>query len=104
MKNKSISNNISNISIKLKTIDIKDKTIANLVSELLPTLPRYRFSFDCNYSACVANAIRRTLIEELSITFLNVDISNVITDDYAPNDFIADRIKLIPILPKKMTN
>lgn len=49
-------------------------------------------------SDSIANAIRRTLIDELRVVALDFDISNVDTnDEYIISDELRDRIRYIPI-------
>jgi DNA-directed RNA polymerase alpha subunit len=69
------------------------------IKELLPTKKREIISFIIkNTTTAMANAIRRTLIEELRIKILNVEIEDIDTDEeFLIRDEFRDRLNLIPI-------
>lgn len=83
-------------------IDIKltDPTLNNLVKGKLPTGKRDKVTLNINQDTTIANAVRRTLIEELPFKVLITPPDNITTDENLTNDFITGRLRLIPISQK----
>ena len=69
------------------------------IKELLPTKKRQVISFVLrNTNTKVANGIRRTLLEEMKIKILDVEIEDIDTDEeYLIREEFRDRLNLIPI-------
>jgi hypothetical protein len=64
---------------------------------LLPNRDRYKVSFKTKYLH-IANAIRRVLLNELPVMTLYANYDDVVVNNYATtSDWIANRLKLIPI-------
>jgi hypothetical protein len=101
---------IKNIEIKeksFKELQPKLKNIINIMKEyginepedLLPKSTKHYVKFEINncYSS-LANAIRRCLIAEIKVKCLDVDMSNINTnDEFIISDALIKNINLVPI-------
>ena len=67
--------------------------------KLLPDFPRLKLDFEVNDSySGFANAIRRTLIEEIPVYCMDFEIQDFNTEDkFLLYDFVLKQINLIPI-------
>ena len=92
---------VSNIEVREITYNVSGiyKKYENEIKALLPKKKRQIISFVIkNTNAKIANGIRRTLIEEMLIKILDVEIEDIDTDEeYLIRDEFRDRINLIPI-------
>ncbi len=82
-------------------IIIKSPELRELVKDKLPTRPRWHVSFDISANVSIANAIRRILIGELNINFLHFELFNCETDEAVTNDWLQNRLRMIPIVQMK---
>ena len=92
---------VSNIEVEtlgFKLDGIYKKHEAQL-RELLPDKLKQKIQFVLkNTNTRVANGLRRTIIEEMPIRVLNVDVENIETDEeYLIREQLCDNISLIPL-------
>jgi DNA-directed RNA polymerase subunit L len=92
---------VANVEVRNIEYDITGiyKKHEREIKALLPTKKRQVISFVIrNTNPKIANGIRRTLIEELLIKILDVEIEDIDTDEeYLIRDEFRDRVNLIPI-------
>jgi len=93
---------VSNIQIYENTINYENTIFKELLDNnkhLLPNKNKKIISFELtNSNVEFANAIRRIITNELEVKILNVNITNVNTDDkYILSNLIKDRLELISI-------
>lgn len=94
---------LANYKIELVEPDLseftKNEKTIKAVKALLPARHEHKVSFDLNdVDVSIANAFRRTAMEELELKSLTFDVSQIQTNvDYILFDEFLDRIKSIPI-------
>jgi DNA-directed RNA polymerase subunit L len=70
----------------------------DLVDDLIPVSRNHAEIHLFDTPVCVANAIRRTIMNETPTMVLTTELENVKTDGTMPNDFILDRLEMLPII------
>ena len=89
---------IKNVKRSTNTINLS-KTKYKELQQYVPSIPHKILEFnliDANYS--LANALRRTLVNELPIKYLTASLTDIqSTDKYIINDIIKSRLEMIPI-------
>ena len=92
---------VTNVEVKDIVYNISGiyKKYEREIKALLPTKKRHIISFIIkNTNSKIANGIRRTLIEEIPIKILDVEIGDIDTDEeFLIRDEFRDRVNLIPI-------
>ena len=92
---------VTNVEVRDIVYDIAGiyKKHEKEIRDLLPTKKRQVISFILrNTNTKIANGIRRTLLEEMKIKILDVEIEDIDTDEeYLIREEFRDRLNLIPI-------
>jgi DNA-directed RNA polymerase subunit L len=83
---------ISEISFNLPS------KLNDLVDDLIPAPRNHAEIHLFDTPVCVANAIRRVIMNETPTMVLTTELENVKTDGTMPNDFILDRLEMLPII------
>jgi len=85
----------SKITISATQIKLPAKLL-HLVEDKLPK-DKEIITLDLFVPVCIANAIRRALLNEIPINVLTAKLEDVFTDCSIPNDCIINRLESIPI-------
>lgn len=83
---------ISKISFNLPT------KLNNIMEDLIPRPREHAEIHLFDVPVCIANAIRRTIMNETPTMVMTTDLDNIKTDGTMPNDFILDRLEMLPVI------
>lgn len=88
---------VSKYSVTPLKFIFDDKTIAELVKDYLPKLPRYHVSLRIESDISIINGIRRVIIEEIPTWIMTCQMTTIMTNSVYTSDFILDRLHMTPI-------